>query len=71
MSTIGCPDLPDERPTPDLSIRIHEFISSHLGENEADFEGAYDIPLQILAENEHLQRELFGWTLKIEDEFDD
>lgn len=36
------------------SKAIHQFLCSNLGEAHAEFSNCYDIPLQVVAENEHV-----------------
>ncbi len=60
IANLGCSKLQDGQPDTAHSIDIHEFLCMHLGEKEAEFQGSYDIPLQIVAERPDLQVELFG-----------
>jgi hypothetical protein len=45
---------------------IHQFLCEYLGEKEAEFQGAYDIPLQIFMERPELQLQLIGRVIKEE-----
>jgi len=60
MNLLNCPDLDQSQAHPGQSKIIHRFIGEHLGEKEAEFQGAYDIPLQIIMERSDLQRQLIG-----------
>jgi hypothetical protein len=60
MNLMGCPDLDSNQAYAGQSKIIHRFICEHLGEKEAQFQGAYDIPLQIVMERSDLQRQLIG-----------
>ncbi len=44
------------------SIRIYEFLAKHLGEEKATFNGAFDIPLQLIAEDDNLWDDFFSGT---------
>jgi hypothetical protein len=41
------------------SIRIYRFLADHLGEENATFNGAFDIPLQLIAQDDELWNEFF------------
>jgi len=42
------------------SILIYEFLAEHLGKEKATFNGAFDIPLQLIMEDDNLRDELFN-----------
>ncbi len=47
---------------------IHEFLQRHLGQDRATFNGAFDIPLQIIAKDYDLQLRFFDTALPITEE---
>jgi hypothetical protein len=60
MNLLNCPDLDQNIAYTGQSKTIHRFLCEHLGEREAEFQGAYDIPLQIFMERPALQQQLIG-----------
>jgi hypothetical protein len=56
---IGCRDLSDNRGV-DNSQVIHRFLCNYLGEQHAEFSNSYDVPLQIIAENEEVLWEILN-----------
>lgn len=60
MDLMGCPGLDQSQAYTEQSKIIHSFLCEHLGEREAEFQGAYDIPLQIFMERPALQLQLLG-----------
>ncbi|MBW2037364.1 MAG: hypothetical protein JRI41_07785 [Deltaproteobacteria bacterium] len=60
MYEMDCDDIDETKGFPEQSKIIHRFLCKHLGENESEFHGSYDIPLQILVERRDLQIELLG-----------
>ena len=60
LESIGCPGLDsDASQCWEQSVAIYEFLSEYLGEC-ATFNGAFDIPFLIIAEDGDLQNEFFG-----------
>lgn len=66
MAALDCADLNEEQAYPGQSKIIHRFLCEHLGEREAGFQGAYDIPLQIVMEQPVLQMQLIGRVISEE-----
>jgi hypothetical protein len=62
LASLGC-QIDVEAGSVHQSREVHAFLSQHLGIENAHFGGAFDIPLQIVAEDLALQSELFGKTL--------
>jgi len=60
IANLGCSELQEGQPDTAHSKDIYEFLSLHLSEKDAEFQGSYDIPLQIVAERPELQVEFFG-----------
>jgi hypothetical protein len=60
MCEMDCNDINEAEVFPEQSKMIHSFLCEHLGENESEFHGSYDIPLQILMERHDLQIKLLG-----------
>ena len=60
MHLLDCPDLDQGQAYTGQSKTIHRFLCEHLGEREAEFQEAHDIPLQIFMERSELQRQLIG-----------
>jgi hypothetical protein len=60
MNLLNCPDLDQNQAYTGQSKIIHRFLCEHLGEREAEFQGAFDIPLQIFMERPELQRQMIG-----------
>jgi len=63
VAYMGCNELLNGQPDVAHSKSIYDFLSLYLGEKEAEFQGSYDIPLQIIAEKPELQVEFFGEDL--------
>jgi hypothetical protein len=64
---LGCEALlVDQRPW-EWSRVIFNFLQEHLGD-AATFQGAFDIPLQVVAEDGELQMQFFAATIDSEDE---
>ena len=60
LESIGCRGLDsDASQRWEQSVAIYEFLSEYLGER-ATFNGAFDIPFLIIAEDGDLQNEFFG-----------
>ena len=60
LESIGCPGLDSEASQRwEQSVAIYEFLSEYL-EECATFNGAFDIPFLIIAEDGDLQNEFFG-----------
>ena len=61
LNSIGCQGLDSDAPQRwKQSVTIYEFLCEHLGEQEATFKGAFDIPFLIIAGNQKLQHRFFG-----------
>lgn len=64
---LGCEDLlANQRPW-EWSRPIYAFLQRHLGDH-ATFDGAFDIPLQVVADNSELQMRFFAAPIKTDDE---
>jgi hypothetical protein len=67
LRQLGCPGLDDDRPRPEMSRSIHDFLSEHLGAERAGFGRSFDIPLLLLAENPELQSTVLNQTVWLPD----
>lgn len=63
LGVLGCNELNGESASIDQSKIIHEFLCDNIGVGESEFKGAFDIPLQFVAENTELQIKLLGREL--------
>ena len=60
LASIGCPNLDSNTHQRwERSKAIYQFLSEHL-EERATFNGAFDIPFLIIAEDQQLQQRFFG-----------
>lgn len=65
---LGCPSLETEYRRWEMSREIHTFLVQCLGPERASFRGDFDIPLQVIAEDERLQERFLGTILPDDDE---
>ncbi len=65
---LGCDALASKQQPWEWSRAIHGFLRRHLGDEAANFHGAFDIPLQIVAEDVDLQMRFFDAAIESEDE---
>ena len=65
---LGCSALATEQQPWEWSREIHGFLREHLGKEVATFGGAFDIPLQIVADNVDLQLRFFNAPIESEDD---
>lgn len=71
LAYLGCRGLGQTSQKWDLSRDIHRFLCDHLGIEASRFGLAFDIPLQVIAENDELQAELFNTRFPFDDSDDD
>lgn len=71
LQQIGATELDDDRPRASMSGTIHTFLTEHLGLESATFDGAFDIPLLILAQDPNLQLAVCGERLWLPDSLAD
>jgi hypothetical protein len=71
LAYLGCRGLGQTSQKWDLSRDIHRFLCDQLGVEASHFGLAFDIPLQIIAENDELQSELFNTRIRFDDSDDD
>ena len=71
LAYLSCQGLGQLSQKWDLSRDIHRFLCHHLGIEQAHFNLAFDIPLQIIADNYELQSELLDTRLPIDHSDDD
>jgi hypothetical protein len=65
---LGCSTLAKKHEPWEWSRMIHEFLREHLGDKAAIFEGAFDIPLQIVADDVDLQLRFFNAKIETDEE---
>lgn len=68
---LGCDGLTQATRKWELSREIHRFLCDHIGLEKARFNLAFDIPLQIIAEDEDLQARFLDDTVAFDDTEDD
>jgi hypothetical protein len=61
FEALGCLDVNENRSI-DNSRQIYNFICEHLGEEQADFAGCYDIPFQIFTLREDIRSEILDYV---------
>ncbi len=57
MARLGCKNLESIQSRDEQSMAIYEFLKENLGEEDCVFQGDYDLPLQIIANNPKLWEE--------------
>lgn len=65
---LGCEGLGQQSRKWELSEHIYEFLVDHLGNERSWFHYCFDLPFQIIAEDEELQDRFFGKPLRFEDD---
>ncbi|MBM4092584.1 MAG: hypothetical protein FJ276_24675 [Planctomycetes bacterium] len=60
LVAIGCDELLNKERPWEWSRTIHRFVVRHLGGEAATFLGDFDIPLQLVADDEQLQAQFFA-----------
>lgn len=68
---LGCQKLGQQSRKWELSERIYEFLAEHLGKERSWFHGCFDLPFQIIAEDEGLQDRFFSKRVQFEDDDSD
>lgn len=68
---LGCEGLGQQSCKWELSEHIYKFLADRLGPERAWFHYCFDLPFQIIAENEGLQDRFFNKTLRFEDDESD
>lgn len=64
LTDLGCLGLSDDDPLNcDAAPVIHKFLVEQVGERDADFDLAFDIPLLEFAGNRDLQKEVLGYVV--------
>jgi hypothetical protein len=59
FSKMGCNDLENDESHITKSKIIYDFLCKHLGDEKAGFNNSFDIPIQYVAQDLELQKELF------------
>jgi hypothetical protein len=71
LMSLGCEGLGQSSRKWELSRHIHEFLTGYLGVEAATFQHCFDIPFQIIAEDEGLQAKYLKRTIIFKDEDSD
>jgi len=71
LTYLGCQGLDQTSRKWNLSRDIHRFLCDHLGIEASHFGLTFDIPLQVIAENDELQNEFFNARFAFDDSDDD
>ena len=71
LMSLGCEGLGQSSRKWELSLHIHEFLVVHLGDEAATFQHCFDIPFQIIAEDEGLQAKFLQQTIAFKDDESD
>lgn len=71
LMSLGCEGLGQSSRKWELSLHIHEFLVDHLGDEAATFQHCFDIPFQIIAEDEGLQAKFLQRTIAFKDDDSD